>query len=73
VADRALYFHLYRFAIPRLEGLGPAGYERLGWAWRGLRRFDEAKRWYARAVRAEPGSERAWRGLAAAREARPLF
>jgi tetratricopeptide (TPR) repeat protein len=73
VADRALYFHLYRFAIPRLETLGPAGYERLGWAWRGLRRFDEAERWYQRAVRESPGSLRARRGLASAREGRALF
>jgi hypothetical protein len=46
VANRALHFGFYEFAIPYLERLGPAGYERLGFAHRGARNFEQAEHYY---------------------------
>lgn len=62
-ADRVLYIHLYDAAVPWLEKLGPAGYERLGWAhWR-AGRLDQAVRYYTLAVEEDPFALQARRVL----------
>lgn len=63
-ADRALYIHLYDAAVPWLEELGKAGYERLGWAHARAGRHDAAIAAYRRAVAENPFSTRPRRVLA---------
>lgn len=57
-AERALYLYLYEVAIPYLEKLGPEGWERLGDAHHGARQLEVAERYYSKALRRQPDSQR---------------